>query len=366
MKYKNIFFCTADPTKNAGHVRSYFIENTQNFVVYHFFPGYTDEFSYMEKFSNGKKVLRKTFSIYKGKNAMLRNIFYFIYFAYTLLVHVQKGSFLIINAPFFCMFSFVFKFLKGFRYVLWIGDYYPSRNFPMNIYHALVDHYNAVLEYVTYLSPPLKQIYSNKHEGSKKFREIISLGISKQFSQKHTLNSGKLKVGFIGIIRNQQGLDLFFKYLANSEDCLLEIVGNGYSLPYYKNMAKKLGIEKKVKFYGKVDDIEKIFNKWDLGIALYENTEDNLSRYCEPTKIKDYLSFGLPVITTRTTYFNKEIKDFHAGIVINEDINSVGNAVKAIKNNYLFYQDGVSKLLAKYEYAPWYDKHFKFLTQDVL
>jgi glycosyltransferase involved in cell wall biosynthesis len=178
---------------------------------------------------------------------------------------------------------------------------------------------------------------------------------------KHKRNTKKIKLGFIGIIRNQQGLELAFSYLALQKNVSLDVVGSGYWLPYYKKLAHKMNIESKVTFYGSVENVAPIFKKWDIGIALYEDSDCNLSKYCEPTKLKNYLSYGLPVITTNTTYFSKEIKESGVGIVVDENTDSLGLAVKDIILNYSKYQQRAGELLKKYEYTSWYNKKFAFM-----
>lgn len=362
-KYNSIFFCTAHPTKDMGNIRQYLIQNTNFFVAFYFFLGYTMSPPYMEKYENGKKIYEKKFSFYQGKNKLIQNALNFLYLSYVLVVHARRGSFILMHAPLYCFLNSFFSFLKRFKYVLMIGDYFPDKSFPMNVYHMVVNFYNEHIPYVIYSSPPLERIYSDKKSPKKNFRKAIPLGI-KRFAYKKQMPRGKqITLGFIGIIRIQQGLDLAFSYLKQANNCKLEIIGEGYHLQHYKQLAKKMGITDKVVFYGRVDDISAIMSRWDIGIALYENTADNLSVYCEPTKIKNYLSYGLPVITTATTYFGKEIKTFKAGCVIDEDPISLQKAIQEIKKDYRDYIQGVQKLADKYEYVSWYDKQLSFLRQ---
>lgn len=361
-KYNSIFLVNADPIKNAGFFKEYFINNTQNFVSFHFFPAYSSKTSYMEKYINGDLVLTKELDGYKGDQVFIKSVFNYIAFVYTLILQVKRGSYLITNAPIYCNGSSLFKKIKSINYILWLGDYYPDNSFPMNIYNRILGNFNRSFKYVIYLNPRLKDVYYNK-KTSKSDGKVISLGIKKMYSRKNTALGKKTRVGFIGIIRKQQGLDLFFKFLVNNENCKLEVVGDGYHLQFYKHLARKLKIQNKVKFYGSVEDLSKVFKKWDIGIALYENTEYNLSKYAEPTKIKDYLSYGLPVITTGTTYFSKEISDFNAGQVINESTEELDKAIDDIVKNYKKYLEGVDRLVNKYEYSNWYDEMFKFIAR---
>ena len=75
------------------------------------------------------------------------------------------------------------------------------------------------------------------------------------------------------------------------------------------------------------------------------------------------MSYGLPVITTGTTYFSKEISDFNAGQVINESTEELDKAIDDIVKNYKKYLEGVDRLVNKYEYSNWYDEMFKFIAR---
>lgn len=362
-KYNSIFFCTADPTKNAGEIKKYFIENAEYFSVFHFYLGYMSGIGYFEKFHKGLLVQKKTFNVYKGKNVYIKNSLHYIFYFIILLFYVKRNSFVIINSPVFCIGNSILSAIKSLKFVFWIGDYYPQKNFPMNIYHKVVDFYNNSLKYVLYLSPPLEKIYLKKVENKDgKIRKTVQLGI-KQYQKRRAIfpKNKKVKIGFIGIIREQQGLELVFSLMQKNKKIYLEVVGDGYKLGYYKDLAKKLKIFNRVVFHGRVNDVSEIFYKWDIGIALYEQKSNNLSIYCEPTKIKHYLSFGLPVITTKTTYFHKEINEKNAGIVIDENTEDLSKAIYEILDNYPKFVMGVNKLLKKYEYKSWYDRKLEFM-----
>lgn len=360
MRYKNIFYINSEPLKNLGNFRDYLISNSESLTTLHFFLGFSNKYPYVEKYKFGKKILRKEFNIYKGNNNYIRNILYFIFYFYILFKYADRDSYVITTSPIFCFLNIIGSFFKNTRHVFWIGDYYPSKKFPMNIYHTLVDYYNNKLKYVLYVSPPLKKIYFKKSQ-NQKYRSLATLGIKKENTKKH-INKKILTVGFVGVIREQQGLDLFFDFLKKtSKNTKLEVVGDGYKLEFYKNKTKELGIKNKVKFYGFVKNEAKIFKKWDVGLALYENTSSNLSKYCEPTKIKHYLKYGLPVITTNTTYFYKDINRYKAGEVVKENVGDLNYKIKKIITNYDFYLQGVEKIVKHFNYEKWYKKEFKFM-----
>ena len=364
MKYKSIVFVTPEPIRDMGNFRNYLIENTENLITYHFFHGYSNKNSYMEKFYNGKKVLNIKFPVFRLKINIVRTLLYWIYVEYILLGYAQRGSFVIVEKPFFLIFNSIISLFKNMKFVFWIGDYYPDSGGFMRIYNALVHYYNKNLKYVLYESPPLKRIYLPVDNIKNKYRALVTLGMKRENIVRRKRGK-EVKLGFIGVLRPMQGLDLAFDYLSKTEDNVrLEIIGSGYYLEHYKKLAREKGIDNKIKFYGFVDDIKSVIKNWDVGLALYENKRENLSIYCEPTKIKDYLEYGLPVITTKATYFYKELIKYGAGEAINENISELDSAIKKIISNYNNYLLGIEKITYNYEYSKWYDKRFKFLELD--
>lgn len=366
-KYKSIFYVIVESLKDIGSFRSYLIENTEKLICFHFPHGYSKIPSYMEIYENGVLTLKHSFYRYKGSSNVIKLVLYYFYFNYIVFRYVPRGTFVIVEKPIYCVLSRISSFLKNLKFVFWIGDYFPYTTGIMSVYNFLVSYYNRNLGHVIYESPPVEGVYGRMFRKTKrkgKFRKVITLGMKKNFLKIKTRIKRKVPLlGFIGVIREQQGLDLIFKFLGENREYKFEIVGTGYELEHYKNLAKELGIIKQVKFYGPVENVTPIFSNWDIAIALYENSDTNVSTYCEPTKIKHYLEYGLPVITTKTTYFYKELLKYHAGVTIEETTDSLMQAIKKISGNYSLYTKGVEKLISEYEYRSWYDSHWSFLQK---
>ncbi len=365
--YKSVYFVTSEPIKNIGNLRNYFIEHTASFTTFHFPLAFLERNSYLEQYSHGKMVRRKTFPRYKGSNKVLKVVSHYLYFYITLLLYVEKGSVVITDNPLFCFLHSVPSFFRNYTFIFLIGDYFPDHTGLMWLYNKMADFYNQHSSHVIYLSPPIEELYTRKiQQGSadRTWRRQISCGIVRKFDSdtKDIHIEHSLKLGFIGVLRQGLGLDMAFSYVAkNPHAGTLEIIGGGYGFEYYKNLAKELGIEDKIVFHGFVDDPASIMRTWDIALALYEYTPGNPSIYCEPTKIKDYLSYGLPVITTKTTYLYAEIEKYGAGEVIEETVESLARAVTTITKEYAKYIQGVDRMVDVYEYKQWYDTRFDFL-----
>ena len=59
----------------------------------------------------------------------------------------------------------------------------------------------------------------------------------------------------------------------------------------------------------------------------------NFTYYADPTKLKDYLSVGLPIILTDLSYNAKEIHQKRCGIIVKYDKNEIANAIIQLLGN---------------------------------
>jgi len=127
----------------------------------------------------------------------------------------------------------------------------------------------------------------------------------------------------MGVIERNRGLDLILNVLPfvikKIPGLKFHIIGTGN----YKNELERLVSLKKlsnyVVFHGVVSSeisLKEIFSKCSVGIALYAPNMGHYIQYAEPGKVKDYLSYGLPVIISSGPEIAEEIRRLKAGLVI--------------------------------------------------
>ena len=162
---------------------------------------------------------------------------------------------------------------------------------------------------------------------------------------------------FMGNIQPHQGIDLMIDSFAEARkaypNLILEIVGRG---PYTESAQQKVsdaGLSSCVVFHGFVDDenkVDEIYKRSLVGMALYHPELSSFTKLSDPGKIKDYLSAGLPVITTNVFPFSKELAESGAGIVVSYEKGSVVDALKRIlnPNNAEVFRGAALKLANKY------------------
>jgi glycosyltransferase involved in cell wall biosynthesis len=123
------------------------------------------------------------------------------------------------------------------------------------------------------------------------------------------------------------------------KDVQLIIVGGGEYLETLKVKVKKLSLEKYVTFTGWVNDRKKIddmMSESAIAIATYKPEKKqlyNFTYYADPTKLKDYLGAGLPIILTDVSYNAKIIEDKKCGILVKYDKVEIAKAIVSLLQN---------------------------------
>ena len=176
-----------------------------------------------------------------------------------------------------------------------------------------------------------------------------------------------LKLVFFGVVKRSQGLDSVFQAEQTLRDHFkhveLHIIGGGPDLAYYQGVAMTSPLH--TKFYGYIkseQQIQRILSNCHIGLATYVPDKSNVSYYTDPSKIKLYLSMGLPVITTDVFTFSEEIRSRQAGVIIR--YNSPSEfiaAIDTIMRSYSQYQTQAYALSSTY----YYNKIYKSLFSDV-
>jgi glycosyltransferase involved in cell wall biosynthesis len=110
----------------------------------------------------------------------------------------------------------------------------------------------------------------------------------------------KFLVGYVGVIGQQEGLDLLLKsieyIIKQRQDIQFAIIGGGSDLDVLKAESAKMGLDEFVDFYGRVTDelLVKVLNTADVCVNPDRPTEmNNLSTM---NKIMEYMALKKPII----------------------------------------------------------------------
>lgn len=171
----------------------------------------------------------------------------------------------------------------------------------------------------------------------------------------------KKKIIFVGHLLPHMGVDLVVsampQILKTIPDARLEIIGGGQQEGRLKKLAKKLKVEKNIKFWGWIRDrkkLEEIMSDGAIGLATF-NTQilDEKVKNADPGKIKDYMLLGMPVIVTGAISNSEQLEKSGAALVIDYDISELTRAVVQLLSSQALlrkYRENALKYVAKFDY----------------
>ncbi len=379
-----IVYINYSPYENSGHILDFIKEKFQRVIVF-YFNFYSlnkkNESSSLRIFKRGRLIRQqRLFQIPSPSNIYILflllpirsfvNFTQILYYTHKIrLLYKSPFLYFTVNA-FTAWVGIILRKIKLIdKTIFWVWDYYPMKNnnkivMGMRWIYWQFDKMANKSDRIIFLNSRLIQLRKDagvlpKHDHYR----IIPIGTDpiKTVKQKNHLRP---ILGFIGVIKRSQGLEtvydaapLLTKKYSNIE---LDVVGSGPDESYFKKRAKKGNL--KTHFYGFISDekvVMQVVQKFEIGLALYIPNESNVSYYGDPSKIKDYLSQGIPVITTDVFQFSREIHNLNAGIIIPHDSpQKLLLAIEKIIRNYYEYQVNALKLAKKYEYRALYPKLF--------
>ncbi len=386
MNKQTLVYVNYAPYENSGHVFDFLKERFARVIVFIFnfhSLGRLSKSSTLSIYEHGKLISRRpllTFTPHLPVYLVflllpLRSILNGLQiFYYTYRVKKRFGEihyYFTVNA----FTAWIGNILRktGFvdRTVFWVWDYYPPK-------HA--DKIVMLMRSI-YWQFDRAALSSNRvvflNERLMKLRQKIAIpqGLSYPTVPIGTLpirtipqrEIARPTLSFVGVVKQSQGLDMLF----DSSDLLtgvyphleVHIIGSGPDEGYFQKRARHTPLN--VTFHGYLDDerqIARILRKQHIGLALYKPDPSNVSYFGDPSKIKDYLSFGIPVITTNVFEFSKEIARTGAGMIVKYgDKNDFVKAVQTILNDYRSFSKNAHGLSRKYHYQKIYPALFSSL-----
>lgn len=205
---------------------------------------------------------------------------------------------------------------------------------------------------------------------------VSSWGVVDVEEVKKNLENSRSKnaLVYMGQLSENAGLDLLLRSLKLIVDqiSLIQLIivgGGGRDVEKYQKTAAGLGVSDHVKFHGYVPDRDeafKIISQGVLAVALYKPSSDNVSLFTEPSKVKQYIGAGLPVVINRDG--PPLVKDFEKfGGAVFCDFNEQNVAQEIVKTlsddqSIAKLREGVLKFAQFYDYR----ERFKSFWNQIL
>jgi len=211
--------------------------------------------------------------------------------------------------------------------------------------------YNSEIEVISNY-PPAAEVRTD--------RKAIPLPYSK--------NGPPVSVISLGLIDNIRGLDLaidsFRILLHELPNVKLMMYGDGPVRSTLEKRIKSLGLEENVVFGVWVSEENKydILAQGHIGIILHKVCD--LTQHTIPNKLFDYMSVGLPVISTRLNPVVRVIEKEKCGLTVDETPQAIAGALKRLilddDARRQMGENGRKALLHSYR---WEDEAQKFMSQ---
>ncbi|WP_260444231.1 glycosyltransferase [Listeria rocourtiae] len=138
-----------------------------------------------------------------------------------------------------------------------------------------------------------------------------------------------------GGIQSGRGLDRLIEAAPKIKLGTIVLIGDGRIKPELEKMVAERGLEKRVKFIGKValDDLPSYTREAYLGFQLLNNTCFN-HYSASSNKLFEYIMSGVPVIACDFPEISRVVKEYEVGITVNShDPEAIAKAVNELVND---------------------------------
>lgn len=248
-----------------------------------------------------------------------------------------------------CFAGLVLKKLNIVNKVIYYSiDFVPirfSNKLINNVYHSIEIFAVKNSDEVWNVSPRIaegREEFLNLKKTSK--QKVVPIGIWKD--RRINLESGEInkhQAVFIGHILEKQGvqevIDAIPYILKDIPKFRFIIIGEGEYLKTLKEKVKEKNLQDSVIFQGKIsnrDEINKYLSESAVAYATYKPEKErlyNFTYYADPTKIKDYLSAGLPIIMTDVPYNADYLMKKQCAVVVEYNAKEIAKATKSLLLN---------------------------------
>ena len=326
------------------------------------------------KFYKNSKLVKESYSLRFKAPDMIIYLRDFLYFLFWGLI-MDKVEILICFDGFSTFAGNMLKKLGKAQYlVFYTIDYAPIRfkNSLLNRIYLWLDNFALrKADAIWNLSGEMSRMRVKSGLDSKYLRKqiIVPIGVEEIFSPKKLTRESRFKIAFIGHLKRKQGLEKLIgvmpKVIEKLPNASLIIVGGGILENKLKLLAKRINLGERIIFTGYLEDYKNVLDilrNCAVGVAPYKDDKETYTRFADPTKPKDYLACGLPVVITKVPAIYKYIEEKECGIAINDSRKELVDAIVYLLKNKKrldFYKNNAYKAIKKFENEKVYDKAFQ-------
>lgn len=178
----------------------------------------------------------------------------------------------------------------------------------------------CVSDYSNQLGKELN-IYTNSDQAV-----VIPNGITNKCVSHTEDNQKWTRLVMVARFSKQKNQELLIKALNKvNANVKLDLLGDGPTLDKCKKLAVDLGVDKNIKFYGAVDDVDSFYEKADVAI-LISNYE------ALPLSLIEALRAGLPIIASDVGG-NSQLVSYGNGILVENNAKAIAMEIERLARN---------------------------------
>jgi glycosyltransferase involved in cell wall biosynthesis len=256
------------------------------------------------------------------------------------------------------------KFRKNIV-IHWNIDYTPRRfkNLLLNFIYGKIDKFACKHSnlHVDISLPALNQRFLT-YELEKRNTIIMPVGVwEKDILECAKVNWYNKELLFIGNLTPNQDILLLLRsfkcILKKFPNCKLHIIGSGPQLKEIQAfLSQNKDVGKRVLLHGELRDqeISKIAAVCCVAFALYSNSRNSFSNFSDSSKIKQYLTFGLPLIITSNLANANSLRLSKVAKVVPNDLNIICEQANELLSNFELwnqYATNATEYIKSYEWS---------------
>ncbi len=344
----------------AGHVtevygpvqalRNYLIKHHGNFeLITHPFVYTKMEGTAVVKYEKGK-IIKEIKGHKRGKSQLFQWM-QDVVFNITYMFSLKKKVDLFVGVdPLNALTGIVMKlFGKVDKVAYYIIDH-MDRRFPNPIFNFAYEFIDGLAcggaDSIWSLSERMANAKNKKFNFKKSKNIVVPVGIELDAVDKFTVEEklAKKTMVLMSMLDETKGVQLLIEampeILKTVPAAQLLIIGTG---PYEQNLkvqTKTLGLEASVKFLGLMqhDPLFKFISHERIGLAPYIDDKNNYTYYADPTKPKEYIGCGLPIVITDVPWIAQAVAEKPMGVVCKYEKIALANACIKLLSDDEFYK----------------------------
>lgn len=197
------------------------------------------------------------------------------------------------------------------------------------------------------------------------YPQYSALTNNKSIRKQFNLSSKMQIILYQGVIQNGRGIKKLMHVTKSLKNVVAVCIGGGESLKEYTSIVKKLGLNNKFFFTGKLPYIKMLQYASDADLGwLIISKQSKSNEFALPNKFFEYLLMGLPVLSNDLPNIAPIIKKYKIGnIVLNDTVDNLSIATKKIlSKNYI--KEDIHTIAKNFTWQQQHDQFMRLINHD--